>query len=109
MSTAATAVQELYRHYLRRHPDEVAEWLSELSSRRALAVLGKMPDPLLLHVWSKLPFHVAHAVFAMIPSPLLPLVWIIPPFLAAPPLSPKYPPPRATLLPARRDPVQAAQ
>src|SRR3569833_2507169 len=85
MSTAATAVQELYRHYLRRHPDEVAEWLSELSSRRALAVLGKMPDPLLLHVWSKLPFHVAHALFAKLPAS------------------------RATLLLARGDPGQAAQ
>lgn len=84
MSTAA-AVRELYRHYLRRHPDEVAEWLSELSSRRALAVLGKIPDPLFLHVWGKLPFHVAHALFAKLPAS------------------------RATLLLARGDPVQAAQ
>ena len=85
MSAAATALRELYRHYLRRHPDEVAEWLSEISSRRALAALEQMPDPLVLRVWSKLPFHVAHALFT------------------------KLPPARATLLLTRGDPVQAAQ
>src|SRR3569623_3257666 len=85
MSAASAAIQELNRHYLRQHPDEVAEWLSELSLRRALEAVTKMPDALFLTVWAKLPPHVAQALFVQLP------------------------PPRAALIMRRGDPPLAAQ
>lgn len=85
MSAASAAIQELNRHYLRQHPDEVAEWLSELSLRRALEAVTNMPDALFLNVWAKLPPHVAHALFVHLP------------------------PPRAALILSRGDPTLAAQ
>src|SRR3569623_2332289 len=69
MSAASAAIQELNRHYLRQHPDEVAEWLSELSLRRALEAVTSMPDALFLNVWAKLPPPVAHALFVQLPPP----------------------------------------
>lgn len=85
MTQSATAVQELNRHYLHHHPDEVAQWLSERSPRRALAALEKMPDSLFLNVWTRLPFHVAHLLFTRLPEA------------------------RATLVLARGDPSQATR
>src|SRR3569623_229186 len=85
MSAASAAIQELNRHYLRQHPDEVAEWLSELSLRRALEAVTKMPYALFLNVWAKLPPHVAHALYVQLP------------------------PPRAAQIQSRGDPTQAAQ
>src|SRR3569623_2071646 len=64
MSAASAAIQELNRHYLRQHPDEVAEWLSELSLRRALEAVTSMPDALFLTVWAKLPPQVAALILS---------------------------------------------
>lgn len=83
--TASAAIQELNRHYLRQHPDEVAEWLGELPARRALAALTQLPEPHLLQVWAKLPFHIAHVLFERLPLP------------------------RAAAILTRGDPAQAAQ
>src|SRR3569623_3049530 len=74
MSAASAAIQELNRHYLRQHPDEVAEWLSELSLRRALEAVTSMPAALFLNVWAKLPPHVAHALFVQLPPPRAALI-----------------------------------
>lgn len=63
MSDSAAVIQELNRHYLQHHPAEVAEWLSELSLRRAVGFIERIPPPQLGAVWDSLPFHVAHALF----------------------------------------------
>ena len=85
MSSAATAIEALNRHYLQQHPGEVAEWLSELSARRAAAFIEGLTPDQLIAVWDRLPFHVAHALFTRLPME------------------------RAALILSRADPSRAAQ
>ncbi len=67
MSNTATVTEALNRHYVQHHPGEVAEWLSELSERRAAAFIEAMTPNQLIAVWNRLPFHIAHALFGRLP------------------------------------------
>lgn len=63
MSSAAnTAVNALNKVFIRQYPGEVAEWLSDLPAREAMAALLRIPVNNLAAVWEKLPPHVARTL-----------------------------------------------
>jgi magnesium transporter len=65
-NTAATAVNALNKVFIRQYPGEVAEWLSELPGREAVAALLRIPVNQLAAVWEKLPPHVGRSLLTQV-------------------------------------------
>ena len=63
-NAATTAVNALNRFFIRQYPGEVAEWLSGLSPREAVAAIVRIPTNMTAAVWDKLPTHVARSLLS---------------------------------------------
>jgi magnesium transporter len=61
-NSATTAVTALNKVFIRQYPGEVAAWLSEMSTRDAVAAIVRIPVNMIAAVWEKLPIHVARSL-----------------------------------------------
>lgn len=61
-NATTTAVNALNKFFIRQYPGEVADWLSELSPKEAVAAIVRIPVNMIAAVWEKLPPHVARSL-----------------------------------------------
>lgn len=64
MTNATTTVNALNRFFIRQYPGEVADWLSEMSPKEAVAAVVRIPSNMVAAVWEKLPPHVARSLLS---------------------------------------------